>query len=412
MTATITIENYYDQPIELPVENYGWYLDVDRKTLRLSDHPSSEVGMSYVTSYYLVNPSDKNQTFSTSLYDIWFAPSVSARHFLVWADSFEDALEMAAEAALDMGFKGFFVDDKQMAEYYAEAREELGPDADEDEVAQQAETDLTYTESGWIISHEWGGQDVTDTQLLKAVDFVCDAYMRDEDDLLPNPGRRLEGGRRLVYVSRRQDADVHTPNARGGAFDEHAARELELYIENEYKLVGSPNSQGKSIEKNLERKIAQGKFDYERSIDAWAHLIESGAKMYCQEFGGTWHEMFSPATRQHVAERFAQHFADEHQLRQNRSSFDYDDYIISVPRMSSQRRLVYGYSPEGDAWGSMIGLARGFGSEREAFDWCQGHAFQRGKQSATVFREKHGGDVVQIGHVGGAHRGGSYQPNR
>jgi hypothetical protein len=109
------------------------------------------------------------------------------------------------------------------------------------------------------------------------------------------------------------------PNPRAAELDEHAARELELYIENDYPLVGAPNSQGKQIEKNLEQKVKKGTFDFEKSIKLWEYLIEAGAKKYSKEFsiGSDWAASFSPATRRYVAQRFAQSFADERQLRQN-----------------------------------------------------------------------------------------------
>ncbi len=286
--TTIAIENYHDQEIEIPVERYGWYLDVDRAHLRLSDSPHA--GLSSVHSCWLANPSEvPGKHGREQLFELQFG-AYASECFLVWSHGFEDALEIAAETALEMGFRGLFVDNEEMKRLYDEAREELGEDAEEDEVAQHAETDLTYTESGWIPSWEWHGHEV-DGDLLKATTAVCEDYMADQDEL--------------------------EPNARGGEFDAHAATELELYIENEYKLVGADNSQGKLIEKNLKRKIQRGQFDYESSIDAWAHLIESGAKSYAREFGGTWHEMFSPATRRFVAERWAKHFAEENQLLQN-----------------------------------------------------------------------------------------------
>ena len=100
------------------------------------------------------------------------------------------------------------------------------------------------------------------------------------------------------------------------AADETAARELSLYIENEYSLVGAPNSQGQSIEKNLLRKIKSGSFDLKLSEKAWMYLVEAGAKKYAKEFAspGEWSKIFTKPTRELVAYEFATTFYEEYKL--------------------------------------------------------------------------------------------------
>ncbi len=108
----------------------------------------------------------------------------------------------------------------------------------------------------------------------------------------------------------------HSPNAsrRREEPDETAARELSLYIENEYDLVGAPNSQGKAIEKNLLKKIKNGTFNLELSEKAWMYLMETGAKKYCKEYADAreWSKVFNKPTRELVAHEFATTFAEEH----------------------------------------------------------------------------------------------------
>lgn len=97
--------------------------------------------------------------------------------------------------------------------------------------------------------------------------------------------------------------------------DEAAATELELYIENDYDLVGAPNSMGKNIERMLLKKVHKGKFDLLASVRAWMYLMEAGAKKYAKEFGDgerAWATMFNKPTREKVATRFAREFATEH----------------------------------------------------------------------------------------------------
>lgn len=96
--------------------------------------------------------------------------------------------------------------------------------------------------------------------------------------------------------------------------DVQAARELSLYIENEYDLVGAPNSQGKAIEKNLLKKIKNGTFDLALSEKAWMYLMETGAKKYAKEFADPkeWAQIFNKPTRELVAHEFAVTFYEEY----------------------------------------------------------------------------------------------------
>ncbi len=95
-----------------------------------------------------------------------------------------------------------------------------------------------------------------------------------------------------------------TSNPRGSTVDEHAQRELELYIENEYALIGAPTSIGKSIDANLRKKVAGGTYDPALAPRAWQHLVDEGAKKYGKEFGSG-SPIFSAATRRAVAADFA-----------------------------------------------------------------------------------------------------------
>jgi hypothetical protein len=104
------------------------------------------------------------------------------------------------------------------------------------------------------------------------------------------------------------------PAKRREPVDDHAATELELYIENDYELVGKDNSLGKNIEAMLMKKVKRGTFEVLPSIKAWMYLIDAGAKKYAKEFGSSereWPKLFSKATREKVATRFARHWAQE-----------------------------------------------------------------------------------------------------
>lgn len=112
----------------------------------------------------------------------------------------------------------------------------------------------------------------------------------------------------------RAPAAPRAPRAREPV-DEHAATELQLYIENDYELVGADNSLGKNIERMLMKKVAKGKFQVLPSVKAWMYLIDAGAKKYAKEFGDGEHaypRMFNKPTREKVATIWARDFAQEH----------------------------------------------------------------------------------------------------
>ena len=90
--------------------------------------------------------------------------------------------------------------------------------------------------------------------------------------------------------------------------DTAAARELKIFVYNSNDLY---RSQTICILKNLATKKARGIYDFAKAVKLWGYLVESGAKKYAQEFGGTWHVMFDVATRKACAEAFAAEFETE-----------------------------------------------------------------------------------------------------
>jgi hypothetical protein len=90
--------------------------------------------------------------------------------------------------------------------------------------------------------------------------------------------------------------------------DEHAARELELTMENDSALY----RQKQEIIKNLLKKAEKGKYDPKVAPKMWMHWVESGVRQYAKEhMGGNTAQAlraFSPATRRHVAEGLAREY--------------------------------------------------------------------------------------------------------
>lgn len=123
----------------------------------------------------LVNPSDKPGKYGREqLFRFGFG-TVGTTFLLVWARGVDSGLEIAA-GWLETNAPGHLMthDSPEINELYAEAREELGEDADEEEVEQQATADLTYTESGYLTSYEWTVDDVTDKKLFGAAVYASD----------------------------------------------------------------------------------------------------------------------------------------------------------------------------------------------------------------------------------------------
>lgn len=99
----------------------------------------------------------------------------------------------------------------------------------------------------------------------------------------------------------------------GGPLDTHAAKELELFVENDADLY---RQQYTPINKNLITKMARGVYNHAGAVKLFGYLMESGAKKYAKQFsvGSDWHQIFSPATRKAAAEVFARHFEVEAKL--------------------------------------------------------------------------------------------------
>lgn len=123
----------------------------------------------------------------------------------------------------------------------------------------------------------------------------------------PNPslGASLVGGMAGAIVTRALS------NPASGPVDETAARELELYIENDSQLY---RQQFTPIVKLLIKHRAKGTYDPVKAIKLFMYLMDNGAKKYVREFGTRGQRidaMFNRATRLEVARRFRDSFETE-----------------------------------------------------------------------------------------------------
>jgi len=124
-------------------------------------------------TYHIANPDEVTDAFelawsragSGMLWVFQFG-AVGTTRVIVWGHQLADALEFAAEYLKDQGWVGYF-DDEQIEEAYKEAKEEGLSDY---EAQEQATTDMTYTESGYIPSWEWHVSEITWGKSIKNLD--------------------------------------------------------------------------------------------------------------------------------------------------------------------------------------------------------------------------------------------------
>jgi len=93
--------------------------------------------------------------------------------------------------------------------------------------------------------------------------------------------------------------------------DKIAARELQLYIENDSQLY---ESQLISVVKNIQRKMKSNKYDHNKAPKLWIYLVDAGARKYVKEYGSygdTVRNIFNKKTRELVAQVMADEYKEE-----------------------------------------------------------------------------------------------------
>lgn len=104
--------------------------------------------------------------------------------------------------------------------------------------------------------------------------------------------------------------------------DPDAAREIQLYADNDSKLYYSRKL---PIIKNLYRKWKKGNFDLTKAATLWKYYIEDAMQRYNKEFGSRgdkWHELLSTGDRKILSSQYAKMILDEFELGA------YDDSIL------------------------------------------------------------------------------------
>jgi hypothetical protein len=181
--------------------------------------------------------------------------------------------------------------------------------------------------------------------------------------------------------------------------DPVAARELELYIENESALVAAPNSMGRMIMRNLARMIARGTYDSTKAWKAWMPLADEGAKRYTREFGAHFGTGFNKATREMVANALAEAFESEVRT----GAIDLSTLLApranprtrangtAVPPLSGWRKDEYEYSAPVSGGRELV--IRNFGITRPA--WVPYVVFSDG-HAAVAYKSLTGAALTSV----------------
>lgn len=133
-------------------------------------------------------------------------------------------------------------------------------------------------------------------------------------------------------VSKHKDTQSHNVNIRVmsgvgkikiGAIpayqDKDAAREIQLFADNDYQLY---ESQRLPILKNLAKKYQKGTFNIDRAADLWKYYVDNALKKYHKLYGsprGNWYDLLSMQDRK----RLAYDYAAETLLEFNSGNFEF-----------------------------------------------------------------------------------------
>lgn len=187
---------------------------------------------------------------------------------------------------------------------------------------------LSNPAEGWVVTH--------DGETLKTFGVGDAGANAAFQWLLRHQGQSVSyaikyGGYDIVLVSGgkvvrsfKRSGDKYYSNPASGPADETAARELQLYIENDADLY---RQQFVPIVKNLMQRRAKGTYDPVKAIKLFMYLMDSGAKKYMKEFGTQGQRIdavFNRATRLEAARNFRDSFETEAELG------NYDRMVFGV----------------------------------------------------------------------------------
>lgn len=333
----------------------------------------------------LVNPYDKPGKYGREqLFRFGFG-TVGTTFLLVWARGVESGLEIAA-GWLETNAPGHLMvhSSEELKQLYDEAREELGEDADEEEIDQQATADLTYTESGYLTSYEWTVDDVTDKKLVEAAVYASD---------LANFRFHATAGSGVDIV---EGMDVYffmNPGADGSSFwsvegSKDGADKTSVIV-----LANGESHAERTSHRYLDRVFGDGYVTLADEIDDSEDLYWPLAAIseWVREGKKGPFELLPKVGEQTANARHRGIYAG--------TGAQEDDFVIHEDHRG---RLVVDLVQRGGTH-LTIGPTRGYGSEEEAKTAAREEAHRRDIRAGVLFRADKDGELHQIGHVNKLH---------
>lgn len=209
---------------------------------------------------------------------------------------------------------------------------------------------------------------------------------------------QTRSGKPISFDAKHRNGSTRMNGAKSVA-DPVAARELELYIENEGALVAAANSMGRAIMRNLAGMIARGTYDSTKAWKAWMPLADEGAKRYTREYGDRFGTVFNKATREMVANALAEAFESEVRI----GAINLDALLApranprtrangtAVPPLSGWRKDEYEYSAPVSGGRELV--IRNFGITRPA--WVPYVVFSDG-HAAVAYKSLNGAVLTSV----------------
>lgn len=159
--------------------------------------------------YVLVNPLEVDAWQKPDLYAMYFGAYGTTR-LLIWAGALESAIDPAVEWLAQYA-PGHLSSEEDVAKLMEEVREEE-PGIDDEAAYDKATADLYYTESGYLTSYEWTGDELraNDPIYVAALEASLEE-VKAQNEQAPNK-RGTQWSDAMILQSVR-DGDMMTPQA-------------------------------------------------------------------------------------------------------------------------------------------------------------------------------------------------------
>lgn len=203
--------------------------------------------------YVLVNPLE---------IDAWQKPDLYAMHFgaygntrlLIWANTLESAIDPAVEWLAEYA-PGHLSSEEDVAKLMEKVREEQ-PGIDDEAAYEKATADLYYTESGYLTSYEWTGNELrtNDPIYQAALEASLEEVKAQNDEQAPNKRGAHRKNASNVAMPGGLASDRHLL----GQYIEMAAESMELPHPTNAKVTGRVREIAREYDEALWEALEEG----------------------------------------------------------------------------------------------------------------------------------------------------------